>query len=178
LAKSGEKIVKDYIESKGLHAEKIPKASTKSVDFAVYSAGELVFYLEEKTIEPHPMAWKNVNTVYNAIGKHIYEATKQFKSTNSGREVPNVLALINRDPARSIDDLFTTLIGYVITPRGRMQRIDVMKKLEKEEPVIDLFLWFDQNQLAGHILDEDHTSYEAKLTEVLGLEQTDGDEWY
>ena len=170
MAKSGEKIVKEYLENKGLQVEKITEGSNKAVDFAVYLQGEAVFYLEEKTIEHISMAFKGVDPVYNAIGKHIYQATRQFKSVNPNKKLPNVLAFTNMDSGRSIEDLLTTLIGHVITPRGRIQRIEIMNKLEKEPPMIDLFLWFDQNQLAGHIWDEENTPHEDRLTEILRLE--------
>ena len=170
MAKSGESIVKKYLENKSIQVVKIPETSVKTVDFAVYYSGDLFFYLEEKTIELAPLAWKNVDPIYNAIGKHIYEAAKQFQSINPGREVPNVLSFTNMDPARSIDDLFTTLTGHVITSRGKLQRIEVMKKLEQRLSMIDLFLWFDQDKLVGHIGDENNTQFEEILIDVLDLE--------
>lgn len=170
MAKSGEKNVKEYLESKGLQAVKMPETSAKTVDFEVYYAGKPAFYLEEKTVKFTAGGWKDMYPVYNTIAKHIYEAIKQFKSVNPHREVPNVLAFTNRDEGRSIDDLFITLVGHVVTSRGKMRRIEIMKKIEKEDPVIDLFLWFDHHQMTGHIWDENIPQHEAKLAEILELE--------
>ena len=51
MAKSGEAIVKQYLESKELTVRKIPESDIKTVDFEVHLQGELAFYLEEKTLE-------------------------------------------------------------------------------------------------------------------------------
>ncbi len=170
MAKAGEKTVKEYLEIKGLQVVKIPESDIKTADFAVYSRSELFFYLEEKTIELTALGWKNVDPIYNSIARHIYEAMKQFKSINPKRDVPNVLAFTNQDPARSINDLFITLTGYVITMGGKMRRIHGMKKLENESFLIALYLWFDNDQLTGHIWEENNLEHEAKLAAILGLE--------
>jgi len=171
VAKSGEKTVKEYLENRGLKAVKVPEGDIKTVDFKVYYQNRLVCYLEEKTIELTPLAWKDVDPFYNAIAKHIYEAVKQFKSVNPARTVPNVLSLTNMDPAKNVNDLFTTLTGHVITPRGKMRRIPNMKRLEDDLSLIDLYLWFDQDQLTGHIYDQETPNIEDSLIEMLGLEQ-------
>lgn len=105
LAKSGENIVKAFLESKGLTVEKIPEGDVKTVDFAVYTKDGLVFYLEEKTLEPASLKWKRIDPVYLAITSHAREAAKQFKSVNPAREVPNVLSFTNLDPARDVNFL-------------------------------------------------------------------------
>ncbi len=169
MAKSGEKAVKELLESKGLKAIKIPEGDMKTVDFEVYNGLSLICYLEEKTIELTPLAWKNVDPIYNSIAKHIHEAIKQFKSVNMDRSVPNVLSLTNMDPARSIDDLFTTLTGHFITPGGKMRRIQNMKRLENDLPLIDLYLWFDHDQLTGHIYDEHASVTVLDLIKILEL---------
>lgn len=170
MAKSGEKAVKEFLESKGLKAVKIPEGDTKTVDFEVYDGLYLVCYLEEKTLELTPLAWKSVDPIYNSIAKHIYEAIKQFKSVNPDRSVTNVLSLTNMDPARGVDDLFTTLTGHFITPAGKMRRIQNMKRLENDLCLIDLYLWFDHDQLTGHIYDENAGPAVMDLVEVLKLE--------
>lgn len=170
MAKPGENMVKEYLESKGLGVRKIPESGIKTVDFAVYSETELVFYLEEKTLEMTPLAWNNVDPVYNAIAKHVHEAKKQFRSVNPGRVVPNVLSFINKDPAHDINHLFGALTGHVITARGRMRRLHQFGRQENDLPLIDLYLWFDDKQLSGHIWEEAEPSYAAKLAAILGLD--------
>lgn len=168
MAKPGENIVKKYLEGKGLKAVKIPERDIKTVDFAVYSANELVFYLEEKTLALTPLKWKNIDPIYNAIAKDSYEAAKQFKSINPDRRVPNVLAFVNMDPAKSVNFLFATLTGHVITAGGKLRWINKMKSTEKGINLIDLYLWFDNDQLSGHIWEDNNPGYEAKLTGLLG----------
>ncbi len=170
MAKSGENAVKKYLESKGLKVEKIPEREIKTVDFAVHSKTDLAFYLEEKTLEPGSMEWKRIDPIYNAIAKHVYEAVKQFKSVNPARKVPNVLSLTNLDPARDINDLFTALTGQAITRSGKIVKLEKFGGLEKDLTLIDLYLWFDSEELSGHIWeDEADPNYEGVLKKYLGL---------
>ncbi len=168
LAKTGENIVKDFFEKKGLKAEKIPECDIKTVDFEVHDKKGLFFYLEEKTIELMPPAWKLIDPVYNAIAKHIYEATGQFKGVNPGKTIPNVLSFTSMDPARTVNDLFVTLTGHVVTPGGKMYPIRVMKNLEKDLSVIDLYLWFNHDRLTGYIMEETDPEFASRMEQILG----------
>ncbi len=170
MAKSGERAVREYLESKGLRVIKIPESDFKTVDFEVHFKSARICYLEEKTIELTPPAWKDVDPVYNSIARHIYDAIKQFKSVNPERIVPNVLSLTSMDPGRRVDDLFTTLTGHVVSPTGKMRLIRKMQLMEDDLPLIDLYLWFDQDGLAGHIYDEYDYARVEKLLNLLGLE--------
>lgn len=169
MAKTGESIVKGYLEGKGLTAIKIPEGEMKTVDFEVYSESKLVFYLEEKTLDLTPPAWKDIDPIYNAIAKHVREAGKQFKSVNPKRIVPNILAFTNRNPARDINYLFGVLTGHVITAGGKMRRLHRPGGMESDPPLINLYLWFDYEQLSGHIWAENDPDTETKLAAVLGL---------
>ncbi len=170
MAKPGESIVKDYLEGKGLTVLKIPEGEKKTVDFEVYSGAEMVFYLEEKTLDLTPPAWKDIDPVYNAIARHVREAGKQFRSVNPEQIVPNVLSFTDRNPARDINCLFGALTGYVITAGGKMRRLHQLGRMESDPPLINLYLWFDDEQLSGHIWAENDPDTEAKLAAVLGLE--------
>ncbi len=169
MAKPGETIVKQYLESNGLIAIKIPESNIKVVDFEVHAKGELAFYLEEKTLELTPLAWKSKDPVYNAIAKHIKEAVKQFKSVNPDKRVPNALAITNKDPNRNVNHLFSTLTGQVITASGKLHWINNLKSIEDDLSLIDLYLWFDNDQLSGHIWEGDCLEHQDKLTFLLGL---------
>ncbi len=169
MAKSGEFIVKNYLESRGLTVRKIPESDIKTVDFEVYSQGKLAFYLEEKTLELTPVAWKNLGSVYNAIAKHIREAVKQFKSVNPDKRVPNVLTITNMDPNRNVNHLFSALTGQVITATGKLRWINHMKSIEDDLSLIDLYLWLDNEQLSGHIWEGDNSEHQNKLSALLGL---------
>lgn len=169
MAKTGESIVKNYLEGKGLRVLKIPERDIKTADFEVFYEEELLFYLEEKTLEPKPVKWKGIDPIYNSMARHLKEATKQFKGVNPYKNVPNVLSFTNKDPARSVNDLFITLTGYVITPGGKMRWIPNMKRIEKDLFLIDLYLWFDHDHLTGHIWEEVDPYQEEKIRKILGL---------
>ncbi|RQD73624.1 MAG: hypothetical protein D5R97_09100 [Candidatus Syntrophonatronum acetioxidans] len=169
MAKTGESIVKNYLEGKGLRVLKIPERDIKTPDFEVFHEEELLFYLEEKTLEPKPFKGKGIDPLYNSIAKHLYEATRQFKGINPDKNVFNVLSFTNKDPARSVNDLFITLTGFVVTPKGKMRWIPNMKRLEKDLFLIDLYLWFDQDHLTGYIWEEVDSHQEEKIGKILGL---------
>jgi len=194
MSKPGETILKQYLESKGLTVIKIPESDIKTVDFEVHAQGKLAFYLEEKTLEITPVAWKSIDPVYNAIAKHIKEAVKQFKSVNPDKTVPNVLAITNMDlnrnvnhlfstltgvpnvlaitnmdPNRNVNHLFSTLTGQVITATGKLRWINKLKSIEDDLSLIDLYLWFDNDQLSVHIYEGDNLEHQDKLTTLLGL---------
>jgi len=169
MSKPGETILKQYLESKGLTVIKIPESDIKTVDFEVHAQGKLAFYLEEKTLEITPVAWKSIDPVYNAIAKHIKEAVKQFKSVNPDKRVPNVLAITNMDPNRNVNHLFSTLTGQVITATGKLRWINKLKSIEDDLSLIDLYLWFDNDQLSVHIYEGDNLEHQDKLTTLLGL---------
>ena len=169
MAKPGETIVKHYIESNGLKVTKIPETDIKTVDFEVHSQGELSFYLEEKTLELTPVAWKSIDPVYNAIAKHIKEALKQFKSVNPDKIIPNVLAITNMDSNRNINHLYSTLTGQVITASGKLRWINNLKFIKDDLSLIDLYLWFDNDQLSGHIWEGDNLEHQDNLKTLLGL---------
>jgi len=169
MAKPGESIVKEYLENKGLTVSKIPESEVKTVDFVVYSGTEPVFYLEEKTLEITPPAWKELDPVYNAIAKDVYEARKQFDSVNPDRVMPNVLSFTNMDPKRDINYLFAALTGHVITAGGKMRRLNQPGRGKKGLVPIDLYLWFDYDRLSGHIWEETGPDFEERLKAVLDL---------
>ncbi|OPL11290.1 MAG: hypothetical protein AVO34_08715 [Firmicutes bacterium ML8_F2] len=169
MAKLGETNVRQYLESRGLTVRKIPESNFKTVDFAVQDRGELAFYLEEKTLELTPVAWGSIDPVYNNIARHIKEAIRQFSSMNPDKNVPNVLAITSMDPTKTINHLFSTLTGQIITNSGRLQLIDKMRFIKDDLTLIDLYLWFDQDQFAGHIWEVACAEHQEKLTSLLGL---------
>lgn len=170
LAKSGENIVKAFLESKGLTVEKIPEGDVKTVDFAVYAKGGLAFYLEEKTLEPASLKWKRIDPVYQSIASHAHEAAKQFKSVNPARNVPNVLSFTNLDPARDVNYLFTALTGQAITRSGKIVKLEEFVKRENTLNLIDLYLWFDGEEFTGHIWEDDiEPNYELVLKQHLKI---------
>lgn len=168
LAKTGENIVKVFFEKLGLKVERIPESKIKTVDFKVYDQKGLFFYLEEKTIEQMPPAWKKIDPVYNTIAKHIYEAVGQFKSVNPEKSIPNVLSFTSMDQARTVNDLFRALTGRVVTNNGKMYPIQSMKKLEGDLSVVDLYLWFNHDRLTGYIMEETDPEFASRMEQILG----------
>lgn len=170
LAKAGENTVKAFLESKGLQVEKIPEQDIKTVDFAVYTRDFLAFYLEEKTLEPASQKWKRIDPIYQSIASHVHEAAKQFKSVNPDRSVPNVLSFTNLDPGRDVNYLFTALTGQAITRSGKVVKLEEFGNRENVLNLIDLYLWFDGEEITGHIWeDEIEPNYQGFLKEKLGL---------
>lgn len=169
MAKPGETVVKSYLMSKGLIVRKIPGSDIRTADFAVHSKGRLAFYLIEKTIERTSAANKILNPVYQPIAKHIKEAKRQFKSVNPDKRVPNVLAITNKNPNRNVNHLFSTLTGQVITATGKFRWLDKRNSIEDDLSLIDLYLWFDNDQLSRHIFEGDSIEHQDKLATLLGL---------
>lgn len=170
MAKLGENYVKAFLESKGLQVEKIPERDIKMVDFAVYSKDVLAFYLEEKTLEPATLKWKRIDPVYQSINSHVYEAVKQFKSVNPTRRVPNVLSFTNLDPARDVNVLFVALTGQAINRSGKVVKLEEFGTRESVLNLIDLYLWFDGEEFAGHIWEDDiEPNYELFLSQLLEI---------
>lgn len=174
MAKPGEGIVKAYLESRGLTVKKVPESAIKTVDFAVYEKSDLSFNLEEKSLEMVTPAWKSVDPVYNALAKHIHDAAKQFRSSDPKYKVPHVLAFTSMDWARNINHLLATLTGYIITTSGKLRWVKRIEKMQNDLQWIDLYLWFNENRLTGHIWEENNLDYQKKLAELLKLDHYDG----
>jgi hypothetical protein len=160
MAKPGETVVRSYLENRGLIVKKIPVSDKKTVDFEVYSGNNLAFYLEEKTLESSPLDFKGSDPTYNSISKRVYEAMKQFKSINPIKDTPNVLSLTNLDGSRDIQDLSIVLTGGALTDKGHFIRIHNVGRIKDGLSLIDLYLWFDDDQLSNHFWGK--TSYYIK----------------
>lgn len=167
MAFLGQKIVRNFLEERGYEVVKIPECDIKTPDFKVFLNGKLIFYCEEKTLEYDDFEGCKKDPTYNSISAHVHKATKQFKSINPLREHPNVIAFVNFDPSKDINDLFITLTGCAFIDNGEYMRIHRVGRIANDLNQIDLFLWFDNEQFTNKIWttlnDEQHTKLSAIL---------------
>lgn len=165
MGKQGEKVVQEYLESKGLNPKKIKESTTKTPDFEVYHNGKLLFYCEEKTLK-YDNFYKEENvegkndSSRNSISTHIRKAQKQFIQVNPDHKYPNVLVFNNNNTLINPNDLFTTLTGNAFTEDGRLIKLfNSIGRIEENIEIIDLYIWFDNNRFTNQIwsgLNENH----------------------
>ena len=131
-----EKLVADFLASKGLRAKKFSKEEmthSKTPDFRVFNGQDFAFYCEVKSLSrddwldrlieplgPGVVVGRGINdpTHYNRVSNNIHEAVKQFDAVNQDLVNPNVLVLVNHDKASSIQDLWSVYEGGLITEDG------------------------------------------------------------
>lgn len=169
MAELGERIVKEFLESLGLEARRIPEKSSKTPDYEVYLDGQLVFYCEEKTIEHDEFEGGKNDPAYNSISSQVHKATKQFKSINPSRIIPNVLAFVNFDDMKDEHDLFITLTGYTLLDNGSYMKVHNVGRVRNDLNCIDLYLWFNKEMCTHKIWGQVHDDHDRKLKEILGF---------
>lgn len=167
MAVRGQIIIKKFLEAKGYEVVKIPECDFKTPDYEVFLNGQFIFYCEEKTLEyDHFESCRNDPT-YNSISAHIHKATKQLKSVNPRREHPNVIAFINFEPSKDINDLIITLTGSAPLDNGEYLKIHRVGRIAHDLNQIDLFLWFDKDHFTNKIWttlnNEQHTKLSAMI---------------
>ncbi|GAB6040370.1 hypothetical protein [Endothiovibrio diazotrophicus] len=130
-----EKIVKDFLESKGLTPEHFSKDKVwtgKTPDFQVFFNGEFQFFYEvkgspedswlDKELEeakPYQLVGGSRNDpIFNRLTNDIHQAIKQLDAVNGERKNPNVLALVNHDEMCGFNDLLGVLTGNYYTEDG------------------------------------------------------------
>lgn len=158
MAEYGQNIVQKFLESKGLKVNKIDERDEKTPDFEVFEEEQRIFFCEEKTLDYDDFEGEKDDSTYNAISRHLHKAVKQFKSVNPNHEIPNVLAIVNRDPLKNVHDLFTVLTGHALLDTGKYMRIHrVGHRTVEDINEVDLYLWFDNENYVNCIWkDEEH----------------------
>ena len=170
MAKMGEAIVKDYLEGKGLTVRKIPECDIKNVDFEVFVDNNVLFLLEEKTLETGSSDWNGKDPTYNSISKHVYEALKQFKSTNPNNMYPNVLSFTNMDSSRDIQDLIIVLTGCALFDNNKWVKIHNVGRIKNDLSLIDLYLWFDHDSFTDYLWGDNNPEHKEVLVKYLELQ--------
>lgn len=156
MAKLGESIVVEYLRDLGLIPIKINVGTERTPDFEVTNKdGELLFYLEEKTIEADNFL-DNVETGViiegndpseNTLEKKFRIAVKQFNQVNESHSVPNVIAFVNFNNMVNIHDLHITLTGHGITEDGEFISLRRAGRVVNDIEHVDLCLWFEKDEL-------------------------------
>lgn len=156
MAKFGETLVSDYLSQLGLKSIKINEGDEQTPDFEVKNMNdELLFYLEEKTIDPDSFLENAEPGVIiegndpseNAIETKFRKSVKQFKSVNENHSKPNVLAFVNLNDMVNINDLYISLTGNGRTEDGKAIPLRRVGRVKDDVEHIDLCLWFGKDGL-------------------------------
>jgi hypothetical protein len=175
MANFGENLVSNYLTKLGLKPRKIQEGNEQTPDFEANNlSDELLFYLEEKTIdsdnfldnaEPGIIIDGN-DPSENALETKFRKAVKQFKSVNKNHLQPNVLAIVNLNDMVTINDLFITLTGMGLTEGGKTIPLRRVGRVRNDIEHIDLCLWFSKEGLQDALWvsgNEQHTELLKKL---------------
>jgi hypothetical protein len=144
-----EKLVANFLASKGLRAEefsKKEKAQSKTPDFRVFHGQDLALICEVKSLSRDERFGLHPDPTLNRLSNKIYEAAKQFVAVNQDFAHPNVLAFVNHDSSIGITDLREALTGELVLEGG--QRFSTSKKISEgrireKKGKIHLYLWID-----------------------------------
>ncbi|MBI3896013.1 MAG: hypothetical protein HY313_08785 [Acidobacteria bacterium] len=159
----GEQLAVEFLTTQEMTVERFNKEEmqrTKTPDFRVFKAHQLVAYCEAKHIQRD--GWldnqmKNAqplevvggarpDPIFNRLTTHIHEAAAQFDAVNSSLEYPNILVFAKSDHLCMFSDLIRVLTGNEYTDSGKIEPIfkeysEGRIRLEKLK--IDLYLWKD-----------------------------------
>lgn len=158
-----EMLACEALSEHGMRAERFAKheiGRTRTPDFRVFRADELVSFCEAKHIQHD--AWldnkmRNArpleivgggrpDPIFNRLATHIHEAAQQFEAVNSAHTCPNILAFANSDHLCEFLDLIRVLTGNEYTDTGEVDPIFTQYsegQIKMEKYRIDLYLWKD-----------------------------------
>lgn len=178
MANYGENLVGNHLINIGLVPIKINEGNSKSPDFEVRNnENELLFYLEEKTVDQDDFfEGKPVGVVLdgndpseNALESKFKKAAKQMKAVNESHSYPNVLAIVNLNNMVNCHDLFIALTGHAYTDEGRFIQIRRVGRVRNYLDDIDLCLWFEDGKLVNQIWISNNSLHRNSLKEVLNI---------
>lgn len=156
-----EQAAEAFFRQAHLRVERFTKQEmlrSKTPDFRVFKARELVLYCEAKHAQREEWLDKLMTAaeplelvgglrgdpVFNRLCGHIHEAAKQFNAVNPNRTHPNVLFLTNSDIHSDIYDLTAVLDGNFRGSDGELHPIYRQYsegRIKTEKYTIDLYLW-------------------------------------
>ena len=159
-----EKIVKEFLENKGLRVDGFSKHERKNIktpDFKVFTNSKLAFYCEVKNSQEDLWLDKQLNDakpgvivggkrndpIYNRFASHIHKASKQFLSVNKDHSIPNVLAFYNEDSDAGFIDILSVITGNAYCESGNVHPIFKNfseGRLKTDIKIIDMILWVDK----------------------------------
>jgi hypothetical protein len=169
-----EEKVAEFFMSYGFRVELFKKDEMrvigKTPDFKIYKDSTLVFYCEVKEINEDNRKYEDdieKDNTYNIISDCINESYKQFTSTNSEHNVPNILAIYSRRMVIDILDFKITFEGGFHTEEGKFLPWvkDVSEgRIKNKKMFIDMCLWYDEDT-DGYSISLNKTSIYYKTLE-------------
>lgn len=148
--------------------------ASKTPDCRVFKQGQFAFYLEVKEIAAsHWVRGARPDPIFNRLTDDIHKAVQQFEAVNANRAVPNVLALVNNDPACGSLDLIGVITGHLLLEDGETAPIYKNYsegRIRSDKFKVDAYLWFDSrnaNQIFLNMADRRHL---ARVGELFGLD--------
>ncbi len=185
-----EKRATDYLESRGLTAERFSKAETgtgKTPDFRVFRNGELLFYCEVKSSAEDRWLDDQLNNaapgelvggarndpVFNRLTSHVHGAVKQFDAVNKNNKYPNVLAFVNHDHMCGFNDLLGILTGNLYANDGTAHPIYRQfshGRIKNEKGKIHLFIWLDDHRPDRLFFSQTDEAHHAVVCAAFGIQ--------
>jgi hypothetical protein len=147
------RIVQHFFARRGLIAERIPEAVSKTPDFRIRDA-EVVAFCEVKSPQDvfierveeairgskggiSEMGYGNDYRQARCIERAATKAAAQFAAVNSGHIVPNILMIVNHDTVSLYDDFSQAITGEI----GGLGRVG--EAVRDKVPEIDAYVWID-----------------------------------
>ncbi|HVN38318.1 MAG TPA: hypothetical protein VMW19_09145 [Myxococcota bacterium] len=156
----------DALAAKNLRAVRFTKEEMrdrKTPDFRVFRDSEFAFYCEVKEVAQDDWAeGGRPDPIFNRLVADIHTSVKQFKSANSDRRDPNVLAFVNNDNRCDYLDLLAVTTGQFFAADGSndpIYRQFSEGRIRDEKFQVDLYLWFDSfkaDQFLFNVFDARH----------------------
>jgi hypothetical protein len=139
----------------------------KTPDRRVYRDRELLFLLEVKEVAADEwLGGERVDPRFNRLSADIHEAVKQFDSVNPDRQLPNVLAFVNRDSRCDSQDLLGVLTGHAVTADGKKLALYgkyALGRIRQERLRVDTYLWLEESGTFQVFLNDADTRHASRL---------------
>ena len=165
-----EAFVDRRLLSFGLRPEPFSKEemrARKTPDRRVYRDRALLFLLEVKEVAADEwLGGERSDPRFNRLSADVHEAVKQFDSVNPDRQLPNVLAFVNRDSMCDSRDLLGVLTGYALTTEG--EKLALYEKyslgrIREERFRVDTYLWLEETGTSQVFLNDADTRHSSHL---------------
>ena len=131
----------------------------KTPDFRIMNGKDLVAFCEVKSprddyldtqlaaaTDREIVGGHRKDPIFNRLAGIIKKAASQFDAVNPGRDVPNILILVNHDDMSNYSDLLETLTGMFHATNGSRYptMISISEgRIKEKKSRIDIYFWFD-----------------------------------
>lgn len=172
-----------YFKEKGIEARLSSKTDTPNPDFELYFDDNLFAYCELKSIMPYELEIpSNITSgqiyedehhdpAFNTIQSKIHEACKQLRSVNPNHVLPNIIFFINHHHGRGIPDLRWVITGQVSREVLDVLDLRYLKRLQKDLPVVDYFIWVDSFSNKAFYYFRSESSFKDNLREKISSKE-------